>query len=179
MQGATVPDEVATLIGEPTGIVYVDTGDLDTPGPQLWTVKGKHFVMSAECLSATYALAAAEATSLARAPEVDIDAATLTLFRSATKDHMVVRLRGKADAQEPSRLVQGEVQVSFERPAAAPISEVLDLDRIAATRVGAQVGWVDLELSHRVARAVAQAFLFANIPTTIVGEPGGRASVRA
>ncbi len=127
-------------------------------------------------LSASYLVAARDSVRVVHGAPTTFSAGTFTAFKSDVRDHVFVHLAVHGTANAPGNIIGGDVQVTFDTPPGTTDSEVIDLDRITGTSLRDLVVWVDeVPTTARVARAIAQAFLIAGVPSVIVGEANAHA----
>ncbi len=171
MTGAALPDEVADLLGAPDAVVYVDFGGYQTPPLATLTAKNEPVKLAVEALSASYVAAAFESASLARQAPVTFTEPTMTQLDAEGHGKLLLRFATSVTGEEPAEHWIGPAQLTFAKPATAPESEAVDLDRIATRALGSGVAWVDTAApSPRVTRSLAQSFLLAGVPTGLVGQ---------
>ena len=170
MNGAALPDAVAALLGTPEATVYVDFGGHPAPTPEQLTSQGKPLARPAAALSASYLAAAFESASLATREPVTFTEPTMTRLDAEGRGRLLLRFSAATAGEEAALGWAAPAQLTFAKPASAPESEAVDLNRLATLSLQSAVAWVDSPApSPRVTRALAQAFLLAGVPTVIVG----------
>ncbi|MEZ0310991.1 MAG: CHAT domain-containing protein [Myxococcota bacterium] len=169
-----LPDAVATLLGTPETTVYVDFGGHSAPPVERLTSQGKVLARPVAALSASYLAAGFESASLATHGPVTFTEPTMTRLAAEAKGRLLLRFSTAITSEQPSPGWSGPAQLTFAKPATAPESEAVDLNRLSTLALQSAVAWIDAPApSPRVTRSLAQAFLLAGVSTVVVGKMDG------